>query len=700
MKRLLLEIGAEEIPAGYIEPALKAMADNLAQKLDNARIDHGAIRTYGTPRRLAVEVADVAVKQKSLTTDVLGPPVKVGFDAAGNPTVAAQKFAEKVGIAIKGLKVQQTDKGSYLSAKITERGLATGTLLKTILPEVILAVPFPKRMRWADLAITFARPIHSIVALFGDKAIPFAIEILKSGRYTYGHYFMAPKKIKLADADSYVAQLRDARVLADIGERRQAVVEEINRAAREAGGRILPDEELIDIVTNLVETPFATVGRFDEEFLSVPDEILITAMREHQKYFAVIDADDKLMPCFVAVNNTRTKDMDLVATGHGRVIRARLADAQFFYRGDVEVSFDPWVEKLHGVLFQAKLGSMHAKVLRVQQLAEFVADSVIQQKHADTALKAHAARAALLCKADLVSQVVVEFPKLQGVMGRVYADVAGEPADVAVAIEEHYRPTRSGGALPQTVCGSIVSIADKIDSICGCFGVDLKPTGASDPYALRRQGIGIVQIMLAQDFGFSLRGLIAKSLSLFAAKQAVAEAEVADEVYTFIKNRIAHLLAEEGFSKDVIAAVVDVSIDHVPHTWGRVRALEALKARPDFDSLAIGFKRVVNIIKKAGNAVSGDAAGTVDTGLFQEASEGALYAAYQTLDAKVTTKLQQGQFEEALLDIASLKDTVDSFFDDVMVMTDDEQVRNNRLALLGRIAALFGQFADFSKLAT
>jgi len=700
MKRLLLEVGAEEIPAGYIDPALKAMAANLLQKLDNARIDYGAVKTYGTPRRLAVEVADVAEKQKSLSTDVLGPPVKVGFDEAGNPTVAAHKFAEKVGVNVKRLKVRQTDKGSYLSAKVSERGLATGTLLKSILPEVILATPFPKSMRWADLAITFARPIHSIVALFGDKAVPFTIEILKSGRYTYGHYFMAPKKIKLTDANSYVAQLGEAQVLVDIEARRQAVVEEINQAAREAGGRILPDEELVDIVTNLVEYPFATVGRFDEEFLAVPDEILITAMREHQKYFAVIDANDKLMPCFVAVNNTRTKDMDLVATGHGRVIRARLADAQFFYRSDVGASFDPWLEKLHGVLFQAKLGSMHAKVLRVQQLAEVVATSVIEQKQSDAALKAHASRAALLCKADLVSQVVVEFPKLQGVMGRVYAGVAGEPAEVATAIEEHYRPTRSGGTLPQTACGSIVSIADKIDSICGCFSVDLKPTGASDPYALRRQGIGIVQIMLAQNFSLSLRALIAKSLSLFATQRTFAAADVTEEVYTFLKNRIAHLLAEEGFSKDVISAVVEVSVDHIPHTWSRVRALEALKARPDFESLGIGFKRVVNIIKKAGYAVAGETTATVETSLFQHDSEGALYKAYQTVEAKVTDKLKQGQFEQALLDIASLKDTVDAFFDDVMVMTDDLQVRDNRLALLGRIAAMFSQLADFSRLAT
>ena len=699
MKRLLLEIGAEEIPAGYIDPALKAMAANLLQKLDNARIDHGAVKTYGTPRRLAVEVADVAEKQKSLSTDVLGPPVKVGFDADGKPTMAAHKFAEKVGVKVERLKVQDTEKGAYLSAKVTERGLATGTILKTILPEVILATPFPKSMRWADLEISFARPIHSIVALLGDRAIPFSIEILKSGRYTQGHYFMAPKKIKLRDADSYVEQLREAQVLVDIEERRQAVVEEINRAAKEAGGRILPDDELIDIVTNLVEYPFATIGRFDEEFLSVPDEVLITAMREHQKYFAIIDANDKLMACFVAVNNTRTKDMDLVATGHGRVIRARLADAQFFYRGDVDVSFDPWVEKLHGVLFQAKLGSMHAKAQRVQKIAEFIADDAIQQKQADTSLKANAARAALLCKADLVSQVVVEFPKLQGVMGRVYAGVAGEPADVATAIEEHYRPTRSGGALPQTLCGSVVSIADKIDSVCGCFSAGLKPTGASDPYALRRQGIGIVQILLAQDLALSLRALIGKSLSLFAAQQDVDEAAVTQEVYTFIKNRIAHLLAEEGFSKDVISAVVEVSIDHVPYTWSRVRALEALKARPDFESLVIGFKRVVNIIKKAGYAVTGEK-GAVDTGRFQHASEGALYEAYQTLDAKVADEIKQGQFEQALLDIASLKDTVDSFFDDVMVMTDDLQVRENRLALLGLIASMFGQFADFSRLAT
>lgn len=694
MDNLLLEIGAEEIPAGYIEPALAALAANLQQRLAAARITHGAVTTYGTPRRLAVRVEQVAAKQKPLSTDVLGPPVKVAFDAAGHPTMAAKKFAEKVGLPVSRLAVAETEKGSYLSARVTERGLATRTLLKAILPEVILAIPFPKSMRWADLSIAFARPIFSILALLGSKVVPFQVEILKSGRTTHGHSFMQPRKISVPDADSYVELLRAADVLVDIAERRQAVAAEVERAARAAGGSVLPDAELLDIVTNLVEYPFATVGKFDDDFLELPDEILITAMREHQKYFAVIDGRRRLMPCFVAVNNTRTRDMDLVATGHGRVIRARLADAQFFYRGDVKVSFDAWIEKLKGVLFQAQLGSMHAKVMRVRQLAEGLA------QQAAPAATANASRAALLCKADLVSQVVVEFPKLQGVMGRVYAGVAGEAPEVAAAIEEHYRPVRSGGELPASTTGALVSIADKIDSICGCFSVDLIPTGASDPYALRRQGIGIVQIVLDRNFSVSLKSLIADSLALLAADREPLVADAAERIYTFLQNRMAHMLAEEGFSKDVISAVLAVTADNVPEVWQRVRALEALKSRPDFEPLAVAFKRVVNIIRKADLAAGAEGAAKVDPALFQHPSENALLAAGERLNATVEAALAQGRFDEALTAIASLKETVDAYFEDVMVMAEDPKLRDNRLALLGRIAALFAKIADFSKIST
>ena len=692
METLLLEIGTEEIPAGYIEPALTVLSSTLLKKMTDARIEHGSAKIFATPRRLALEVQKVADKQKSMTSDVLGPPEKVGFDKKGQPTVAAKKFAEKVGVSVNALTVEDTVKGRYLCAKVTERGLPTRTLLKNILPEVILATPFPKTMKWAELDIQFARPIHSIVALLGDKIIPFTLGDTQSGRYTCGHYFMNPGKIKISSPKDYVKILRDANVIIDLQERKKGVEEEINKAAKSVGGKILPDDGLVEIVKNLVEYPVATVGKFDQGFLEVPREVLITAMREHQKYFAVIDKKGNLMPCFVAVNNTRTKNMKLVATGHEWVLRARLADAQFFYKSDLKESLDDRVEKLKGVLFQAKLGSMHEKVKRVQKIAGFLADKVEKGVN----LKKEATRAAWLYKADLVSQVVGEFPKLQGIMGRVYASVAKEPANVAAAIEEHYRPIYSGGELPKTTAGAVLGIADKIDNICGFFSVGLVPTGASDPYALRRQGIGIIQIMLEKDFSFSLRAVIEKSIKLYNIKGAKKIREIADNVNTFILNRMTHQLAEDGFSKDVVASVVSVSGDNVPDLWNRAKALQDLKTAPDFEPLAVAFKRVVNIIKKA----KAFKAKPVNKSLFEHDSESELFSAYEDVKNRVADNLVKGEFGQALHEIASLRDTVDAFFDGVLVMAKNTKIRNNRLALLRHIADLFETIADFSKIST
>ncbi|MCF8079269.1 MAG: glycine--tRNA ligase subunit beta [Desulfobacterales bacterium] len=691
MERLLVEIGTEEIPAGYIQPALDALSSNLMKRLEGARIDHGAAKTYGTPRRLSVEVFDVALKQKSVTTELIGPPEKVGYDEQGRPTVAAEKFAEKIGLPLSKLSITETEKGRYLCGTKTERGLATRTLLKEILPEVILATPFPKRMRWADLAVEFARPVHHILALLGEKVVTFSIGSVKSGRFTRGHYFMSPKKIKINRPEEYLEALGKAHVIADIEERRRQVDTLVREAAQRSGGRILPDEELLDTVTNLVELPVPVVGNFETKFLEIPDEILITAMREHQKYFAIIDADGRLMPCFVAVNNTRTRDMKLVATGHERVIRARLEDGRFFYRSDMGASFDEWVKQLKGVLFQARLGSMYEKMLRVKDMAEYLAEAA-----GGAGLRDQAGRAAYLCKADLISEVVGEFPKLQGVMGRVYAAAKNEPPGVAAAIEEHYRPVRSGGVLPEGEIGSVLAIADKIDSIVGCFSVGLIPTGAADPYALRRQGIGIVQILLHRRFSFSLKALIAKSAAMFAEKSDNPPEKIADLVYMFLKNRMAHLLAEEGFAKDAVAAVLEVSADSVPDVWDRVRALDNLRKAPDFEPLAVAFKRVVNIIRQ-GETLGAD---RVDPSLFEDESETALRDAFERVSASVKGHLAAGEYDQALREIAALREPVDAFFEGVMVLTDNARIRTNRLALLSGIAGLFDQFADFSRIST
>lgn len=694
MDTLLIEIGTEELPAGYIEPALQAFSALMTGQLTHARITHGAAIVYGTPRRLAVEIVDVAAAQTPLVTELTGPPRKIGFDDAGKPTMAAVKFAEKAGVSIDDLRIKETDKGSYLCADKIETIRPTREILSGILPDVIAAIPFPKSMKWGELNVTFARPVRWILALLGNDVIPFVYGDVQSGNQTCGHRFMHPGKIRINHPGEYIDALRRADVIADLDERRKHVAEEISRTAKALGGVILPDAELIDTVKNLIEFPVVSVGRFDDRFLEVPDEVLITAMREHQKYFAVVDDQRKLLPCFIVVNNTRARDMALVTTGHERVIRARLSDANFFFKGDTATPMEKWVEKLKKVLFQAQLGSVYDKCRRVQQLAEFIADTTVL----DGDLKADVSRAARLCKADLVSQVVIEFPKLQGIMGRIYATLAGEPDAVATAIEEHYRPTYSGGPLPSSPTGATLAVADKIDSICGCFSIGLAPTGASDPYALRRQGIGILQIMNAYDFSFSLEALIDRSVAAFADVSTRPAEETAGTVYGFLKGRMAHILEEDGYSRDVIASVTDISIDHIPHVWKRVAALEKLKAETDFDLLAAAFKRVVNIIKKS-DAEGADLSG-VDESLFEHDSESGLFSAFKTVNDRVQHRLSEGRFEEALLDIASLKNPVDAFFDGVMVMTDHIGRRNNRLALLRKIAKMFERFADFSKIST
>lgn len=692
MKPLLLEIGAEEIPAGYIAPALNALEEILLKKLSTARIGHGAAKTFGTPRRLAISVADVAEKQTPVTTEVLGPPEKIAFDNEGRPTTAAEKFAEKVGLSVSQLGVTETPKGRYVSAVTADAGQTTETLLATLLPEVICAIPFPKTMRWADQHVLFARPIHAILALFGARVIPFELAAVQSAAWTWGHSIMHREKIPVPAPEAYADILRQADVIADITERKNKIADEIKLAAETVGGRVLPDETLLDIVTNLVEYPVPVAGNFDPAYLELPGEILITAMREHQKYFAVVDDAGKLLPHFIAVNNTRTRDTALSVKGHERVLRARLEDARFFYRTDRSADLDTWVNRLKSVMFQAKLGSVFDKVVRIGKITQYLAGRI--GCPAETA--AHAARAAYLCKADLMSQAVGEFPKLQGIMGRVYALAAGEPPAVASAIEEHYQPIYSGGALPRSTAGALVAIADKMDTICGCFSAGLIPSGAADPYALRRQAIGIIQTLLEKKFSFSLTALITTCTALFPVASDEAAAETGQRVYDFFSGRMTHLLVDAGFSKDVVAAVTAVTVDQVPDVWNRVAALEALKAEPDFDPLAIAFKRVVNIIKKSETARGA----TLNETLFEAPCEGELYAEFKKIRDKVTDNLKSGRFEEALRRIAALRGAVDAFFDGVLVMAEDEPIRNNRLALLREISDLFAMVADFSKLST
>ena len=692
MKSLLVEIGSEEIPAGYIEPALSALSQSLVSMLSNARIQCGNAQTFGTPRRLGVILTDVAEKQEEKTEEVMGPPENVVFNPDGTPKMAAEKFAEKLGLKVSEIRVKETKKGRYLCGDKKEAVSPTRTLLREIIPSVIGSLPFPKTMRWADGDVTFARPIQSLLAIFGGEVVPVSYGDVTSGNLTWGHRFLKPGAIEIRGAEFYESLLKEAFVIADIDQRKKAVKEEIEKAAASVSGTILSDEALVDIVKNLIEYPVAVVGSFDAHYLALPQEILITAMREHQKYFAVADGKGRLLPHFVVVNNTRARDMAVVTRGHEKVLRARLSDAQFFYQGDLQVPVAERVQKLEGVLFQAQLGTMLEKTNRIGYLSAFISDMA----RLDEELKKRLVRAAAICKADLVSQVVGEFPKLQGVMGRIYATVDNETPDVAQAIEEHYRPTYSGGALPETMTGAILAIADKIDTLCGCFYAGLIPTGASDPYALRRQTIGLIQIIREKELHFSLEGVIRKGVMLYVKTSDEKTADVETRLVDFIRMRLSRLMEEEGFSKDVIASVVSVSIDNIPKTYERVRALENLKAMPDFDPIAVCFKRVVNIIRKTSLQESL----MIDEDIFTEGVEKDLHAAFLKTRTEVNACVDQGDYEKALAEISTLREPVDAFFDGVMVMAEEQALRNNRLSLLKEISNLFGEIADFSMIST
>jgi len=691
MNTLLIEVGTEEIPAGYVIPALDAFKENMLSALDRFRIDHGNARTYGTPRRLVLMVENVAEFQNEKTATITGPPERVGFDEKGNPSLAAEKFAIKAGIPLDQIKVTETPKGRYLTAVIAEKCEACITILEGILERQILSLPFPKSMRWGSLSISFARPIISLVGLLGDKRLDFKVGNIKSSSRLFGHPFMHPGKYKIATADDYIKVAESVGVIPDIEKRKAVLTKAIEACAKEHDARILEDDELINLVTNLVEFPFPIVGSFDDEFLEVPDEVLITAMREHQKYFAMKDENNHLKPLFIAVNNTKAKDMRLVARGHEKVLRARLSDAKFFYEVDCKSSLDEFAQKLKKVTFQEKLGSVYDKTLRIKEFAAYLArESSYGEKEI---LTQQVERAAQICKADLVSQVVIEFTKLQGVIGRIYALKAGEKQDIALAIEQHYRPVYSGGNLPENPTACLLAIADKLDSICGCFSVDLIPTGGADPYALRRQGIGIIQIMLAENMVFSLTAMIDTGLKSYIS-DAEKRQKTGLDIMDFLKNRMINILTERGFSKEAVNSALWASFDNVPDVVLRVQALDALRKELDFEPLSITFKRVENILKKT----SLEKGMSVDETLFEDPSEKALFTAVNAVRSLVEDSIQKGDYDTALSQIAGLRPIVDRFFDDVMVMTEDTGLRQNRIALLSSVSGLFKNIADFSRI--
>ncbi|XXF75481.1 glycine--tRNA ligase subunit beta [Myxococcaceae bacterium GXIMD 01537] len=691
---LLLEIGAEEIPASFIGPALEDLRRILTEKLAEARLKHGELRTFGTPRRLAVRVTGVADAGEDITREVLGPSAKVAFDAEGKPTKPAEKFAEGQKIPLSALLRITTPKGEYVGARIEEKGRPAAELLPDALHAAVHGIKFPKSMRWGDVDLAFARPVQWIVALLGDQVLPVVLGDVKSGRTTYGHRFLAPGAIEVKAPADYEAALEKAHVIADIGKRKALLVERIHAAAAKAGCKLLEDESLVDQVTNLVEQPSPVVGTFEERHLDLPPEVLIQEMKSHQRYFSLTDAAGKLAPKFIAVSNTPVRDEQLSLRGYQRVLRARLSDGRFFFDEDRKTPLVDRVEKLARVVWQGQLGSYAEKVERFRTLALWLAEHTGHASHASTI-----ERAATLAKADLVTGMVGEFPELQGVMGREYARAGGEPEAVALAIFEHYLPRTSGDVLPTQDPGALVGIADRLDSLCGIFAIGKGPSGAADPFALRRASIAIINLVLGRDYRFSLSAAVDEALRLLAPKLAnvkgkPGEAAPREQVLEFFRNRLKALWTETHRT-DVVEAVLSAGFDDMVAARKRLEALSALVGRADFAPLAVAFKRVVNIVEKQGKGVS---AGQTNPQKFTDAPERDLHAAFSQARNKVADYMKSDDFSGALREITGLKPAVDTFFDKVMVMAEDTELRENRIRFLTEIGALFNQVADFSKI--
>ena len=684
IKELFLEIGTEEIPAGFIPRAMAEMEAMITKELNNARLSFGEIRTLATPRRLTLVVKDIPAVQPDAEITATGPSKKAAFDSEGKPTKAAEGFARGQGVDVSALQILATEKGEYLAVTKMETGRPTFELLSEMLPGLISNIPFKKSMRWGDLDVRFARPIHWIVALFDGIIVPFEFGNIASSNVSRGHRFMANTTFPVRDFNHYLDECERHFVIPDPERRKDIIRRETHRVAIAAGGHLLPDEELLDQVTYLVEYPSAVHGTFSEEFLKVPREVLITSMRSHQRYFSIVDANGKLIPGFITINNTLSSDPSVVVKGNERVLRARLSDARFFFEEDKKVKLDERVESLKKVVYQQKLGTSFEKMERFKSLAESLADKL------NPAVKKQSARAAWLCKADLVSAMVGEFPEVQGIMGREYALLEGEDAGVASAIAEHYLPIQAGGALPSSDIGAFVSIADKLDTVCGCFGIGLIPTGAADPYALRRATIGIIAIILDNNYRIPLTTLINEALELLTAKLLRPKGQVADDVLEFFRGRFVNLLSNE-YPSDIVDAVVAAGFNDLVSVRARIAALTAFKNHPDFEPLAGAFKRVGNIIKEGNDT-------PVDPNLFEDPAEHALYDTFQGVKNAADKKVLEGAWLEALTEIATLRNSIDSFFDKVMVMADDERVRSNRLALLTGIARMFGSIADFSRI--
>ena len=684
---LLLEIGVEEVPSAPLYDAVTQLKTRAAAALDAARLSYGTIGSHGAPRRLVLAVSGLAERQSDLSLKVKGPAARAAFDADGNPTKAAEGFARSRGMSVTDLVREETEGGEYLFALVEEAGRSAEDVLPDLLATLIGDLDWAKSMRWGSGATRFIRPVRWIVALYGSVVVPVVFGGVEAGRTTIGHPFLAGPA-EIAYAGAYHETLRSVMVVADAEERAESIRDAIDASAASLGARAVVPEKTFAEVVNLVEWPTVGVGRFDDEFLAVPREIVEEAMESHQRYFPVEDVEGELLPNFLVVHNGDPARTDAIIAGHERVIRARLADAAFFYHEDLSRPLESYVHDLESIVFHEKLGSLGAKVARMETLARALAEAI--DAPADDA--AYAARAAHLAKADLVTHAVVEFTSLQGVMGMRYALAAGEAPEVAEAIVDHYRPRYAGDDLPRSLAGKLVSIADKLDTVVGIFAIGQGPTGSADPYALRRSAIGILAMIIDGGVRLQLDDAIASALAGYT--DAVPDLDpntVGVTVKTFFDGRLSVMLRDRGFAYDEVDAVMAVASADPADTVHRVRALAEFRTSEAGSNLAVAFKRAANLADaRVGDLVHPE---------LMERAEMALHDALEASAARVSTLLTVDRdYEAALSALADLRGPVDAYFESVLVMDPDPALRANRLAMLNRLTGLFVDFADFGRL--
>jgi glycyl-tRNA synthetase beta chain len=684
---LLLEIGTEEIPSDYLEAGLRDLKRLAESRLEDDRIvvEEG-LEVYGTPRRLVLVGKGVSDKQEDMVQEVTGPPRRAAFDGKGRPTKAAIGFAEKQGVSVEAFKFVETPKGEYVSVKKEIPGRPTIHVLSEAIPDLVKSVPWPKSMRWGEVGFSFVRPIHWVLALLDGQVIPFEVGGVRSGYTTRGHRFMSPKTLEIDGLEDYLEKMRKSSVIIDMKERKREVEISVVRAGETVSGTPTMDPELLSTVTNLLELPSAVCGGFDRAFLSLPEAVLVTAMKEHQKYFALRDSAGQLLPHFVAVNNTLTRDEAVVCKGHERVLAARLSDADFFFKEDRKRPLEDRLEDLKEVIYQARLGTSYAKVQRCVRLAEYLAEKTLPKKIDEVR------RAARLCKCDLVTEMVGEFPVLQGVMGGEYARLDGYSEEVCLAIHEHYFPVRAGDRLPTSPVGCIVGMADRMDTISGFFAIGLEPTGAADPFALRRHALAIIRILEETQWDISLKEFVVTSLTNLRQEVEFDEDTIAQRVSDFFRERYKSMALRSGYESDLIDAVLTSDFEHIHQLRSRMDHLKRFMTESEeFESLALTYKRITNILKKQDKSL------IVNTSLLKEPCERRLWEAFEAVKSDIHRLSGQKAYLEALNLIVGLRQPVDELFDEVPILAEDAQLRNNRVAMLQDLARLFLDLADFSK---